>query len=254
MKDYEQFSDYEQGRLDICTQLSKKHFAQKEHRKSYLVTGYSVYSEGEIPVSIHVVLKDEQVETIKAYLIDQYNKKKNEEHISKWEEFKQAEADDFIDSVFWDHVNADVHSPWYDYVVTVADQAEMVATSFEPEDTENLYQFSCYVYEEDGKISDPHEFLFNLSDEEYIFMLSHLLFQPQGFTYNTLYKYDIDFLDRLNNFVNSLFCDIRVIDIITYPFLVIFNEIVDDAKLLEDEKNHRMIDYIMNDIMEADDK
>lgn len=47
MKDYRQLSDHKKGRLDICEKMSKKHQAQKELRKSYLVTGYSVYSGGK---------------------------------------------------------------------------------------------------------------------------------------------------------------------------------------------------------------
>ncbi len=147
-----------------------------------------------------------------------------------------------------------IHCPWYNYIVTVAEKAEMVFTSFEPKNTENLYQFSYHVYEEDGQIIGPHQFFFDLSDEEYIFLLSHLLFEPQGFTYNSLCKYDMDFFDKFNNTVNSHFFNIHVCGNITHPFLVIFDEIVYDAKQLEDEKNQLMIDFVMDDIMEDDEE
>ena len=137
-----------------------------------------------------------------------------------------------------------------DYSDKGANQADMVAASLESDNSENLYQFSCYIYEEDGKISGPHQFLFPLSDEEYIFLLSHLLFEPQGFTYNTLYKYSVDFLEKLNNAVNSHFSEIPIL---TFPFLVIFDEIIDDAKQFEDERNQLMIDFFMNDIIDDDE-
>ncbi len=77
------------------------------------------YASSKIPDGFEDDFDEDKIVEYRPWKKRKKSKTYTDEPISIWNEFKQAESDDYIESTFWDQVNTDIHSPWYDYIVTV---------------------------------------------------------------------------------------------------------------------------------------
>lgn len=88
----------------------------------------------------------------------------------------------------------------------------------------------CYFDNERQEMTGPlpFEYLF-LSDNDYIYLLALELSEPHGITYNRLVEIDPEWVAHLNSMVNFEFEEAGHMP---KPFLVIFDEIVEDVRRL----------------------
>lgn len=239
MKDLRQLDDYEKQRFAACETLAREFLATKIRQKCYQVDGSDIHSEGEIERTCILPLTDEQVKDIKAQMIDVANKLYKDEPVSTWEEFVEVVLE-LNDSCYWDELNS-THGIWNDLILNVVERYEMSPYYIDLDTIRHLYHFSAFVYDtEKGEISGPHKFAQDLSDEEYIFLLALQMSVREGFTYNSLFKINPEFAQRLNRNIDFSFFDIDCLGNQTKPFLILFDEIVDDANSLKEERDKRL--------------
>ena len=75
-------------------------------------------------------------------------------------------------------------------------------------------------------------------------MLALQLTMRKGITYNTLSEVDPEFVLKLSRNIDFNFFDIDNIFSKTKPFLIIFDEVIEDAKALKDESDKRLHDIM----------
>lgn len=243
MKDLRKLDQYEQRRFDVCHSLAKEYLSIKPIEKCYLVSGSDWHSEGEIPRSMTLPLTDEQVEAIKSNLVEVFNGLYPDDPVKDWNEFEEVMADD-LDWDFWNEMN-NSRGAWNDCILVPAESCDIYPDDIDFKHVRHLYHFSAFVYEADeGEMSGPHKFAIELEDDDYAFLLALQLTMRKGLTYNTLSEVDPEFVLKLNRNIDFNFFDIDNIFSKTKPFLIIFDEVIEDAKALKDESEKRLHDIM----------
>lgn len=116
------------------------------------------------------------------------------------------------------------------------------------------YRFSCFIYNpKKQEMRGPRSFRFSLSDEEYVFLLALQLSEHQGFSYNRLFHINPDIATRLTHYVENTFLKIENQGRSTQPFTIIFDELIEDANHLKEERDEALSEDDMTDAEEADD-
>lgn len=116
------------------------------------------------------------------------------------------------------------------------------------------FRFSCFIYNPEKKeMCGPLSFRFCLSDEEYVFLLALQLSEHQGFSYNRLFPINPDIATRLTHCVEITFLEIENQFNSTQPFTIIFDELIEDANHLKEERDEALSEDDMTDAEEADD-
>lgn len=251
IKDIRKLTDYQRKKFELCESLAKEFLSTKLRKKSYRVTGYHEISESD--KSLYIPLTDEEVNALKAYMIEVNNRMYPEEQVSSWEEFDYGRLE-VNGSEYWEEMN---ESPgiWKDLVADQMESEECEATFIEFNDWNYHYDFSCCIYEEDEKkLVDPIEFIYPLTDEEYIFLLALQLSENDGFTYNRLIGIAPKLAVQLNNHVDVMFFAIENPSNKTRPFTIIFDEIIADAKQLEEKMSSLWAKYILDNAEEIEDE
>lgn len=243
MKDLRKLTDYEQQRFDACLSLAKEYLSTKQRQKCYLVQGSDKYSDGARSMSVTLPLSDEQVSAIKSQMIEFANKVYSDDPVKSWEEFK-TEILDLVDPDYWDVLNEE-SGAWYDAIFTPLDLQDVIPCFVDFDTVRYLYHFSAYVYEtEENDVGGPYKFVQELSDDDYAFLLALQLSVREGFTYNMLFEIDPEFAQLLNRNIDFNFFGLTRTGINTKPFLIIFDEVIEDAKILEEDAKKRLSDVV----------
>lgn len=249
--DLRERSDYEQDKFNVCEAVAKEYLATKERIKGYNFTCYDLRFdlEDEIESDTYLRLTDEQVTSLKAYMIDTYNTMYLETPVKTWEEF-DSECMETVDEDYWNQLNS-TPGIWKEWVSDNLESQELRPKKVDFNDWNYGYQFSCFIYDEEKKeMAGPCYFRFHLTDEEYVFLLALQLSEHQGFTYNRLTGINPKLVARLNSCVEMKFLEIENQFNYTQPFTIIFDEIIEDASLLQEKKDKALkdlgIDYIHN--------
>lgn len=245
MKDLRELDQYEQHRFSVCENLAKEYLATKKRQKCYRVSGTDRYSDGQRPLYCIIPLTDEQVAAIKSQMIEVANKVFPEEPVNSWEEFEE-EILELGDNNYWDELN-NTSGVWNDEIYFKAESCDMIPDSIDFDNVHYLYNFSAFVYEaNEGQMSGPHKLVEELTDDEYAFLLALQLTMREGFTYNSLFRIDPEFAQKLNKGVDFRFFDIDCYGNQTKPFLIVFDELLEDVKVLKEEAERRLHDILFN--------
>ena len=96
----------------------------------------------------------------------------------------------------------------------------------------NSYNMSCYFWHSTiGKMSKRYSFSVQLTDDEYIFLLTEQLLDRSPNTYNRLVFNRPDLADKIWSIADLLFFD--GYEIGGNPFLIIFDELLEDAEAID---------------------
>lgn len=95
-----------------------------------------------------------------------------------------------------------------------------------------LYSMSCYFWDSTtGRMSKRHRFSVELTDDEYIYLLTEQLLDRSPNTYNRLVFDRPDLADKICGIAELSFFD--GIEIGGNPYLIIFDELLEDAEAID---------------------
>ena len=233
---YDSLSDYQKKRFDNYKAKAEEFFAKKKLLRFYHVEGYDSHSEGEIRADCWLSMTDEDVKLLQKYILEEYNKFDPEYPCDSWDDFMQTDSD-FIQPFFED-LNTK-RGLWDDMVVSRVESNEMIPIGIDFNDFTTCYRakFFCYDGEED-KMDGPYVLNLELTDEEYILLLTLQLFEQRGFTFNRLNAISPDLFKKLNSEAEANFMNPRLIEQWKYKtYAIIFSEIINDAKEIEPDSS-----------------
>ena len=96
----------------------------------------------------------------------------------------------------------------------------------------NSYNMSCYFWDSTTRrMSKRHRFSVELTDEEYIYLLTEQLLDRSPNTYNRLVFNRPDLAEKIWSIVDLLFFE--GYEIGGNPFLIIFDELLEDAEAID---------------------
>ena len=242
MKELTTLSEYDQERYAICEQLASEYLTRKERKKCYQVRGkdWEDWVSGERPCSIFIPLTDEYVAALKAEMIEVANELCPEDPVHSWEEFSKYLSD--IETFnFWETLDSKADSRFQE-VSREADSHGIVEPSIDLDNVHYLYRFSFYYFDDEQQQMTRENYFEVLSDEEYVQLLALQLSLSRGFTYNNLFSIDPELARRLNDNIDYGFFEINCHGSKTKPFVILFDEITEDAKGLQEEAQKRLLD------------
>ena len=95
-----------------------------------------------------------------------------------------------------------------------------------------FYNMSCYVFNaEEKKVQGPASFRIQLSDEEYVYLLTQQLMCRNNFTFNCLFEMNPELAMKINRQAEDAYHGFMSFN--HMPFLVTMDEVVNDAYLLD---------------------
>ena len=230
---YNSLSDYQKERFATCEAKASEYFKKKNRLKFYHVTGYDSHSEGDIPVDYWLSMTDEDVKQLQDYLVSEYDEFDKEYTCKTWEDFLNSEPD-----VAYDFFN-DLYSKrglWDDLVVSRVERNEMIPTNIDFNNYITCYRVKYFCYDDkEDKMKGPYALNIELTDEEYILLLTLQLFEQRGLTFNRLNTIAPDIFKKINAQAEAAFMNQRLIEQWKYEtYTIVFSEIIDDAKEIED--------------------
>lgn len=234
-------SDYQKERFNQCEAKARAYFAQKEHIKYYHVKGYDSHSEGEINADCYISISDENVIKLQKHLIEEYQKFEPEDPCHNWDDFMNT--DPSLAVPFFEAMYEKV-GLWNKLVVSQIERNCIVPTSIHFDEFVICYHFSYFYYNtKKGEMAGPYLFISELTDEEYILLLTLQLFEDRGLTFNRLSIIVPDIFKKLNNEAEYSFMNPRIPGQWRYEsFTIVLNEILEDAKSLEKGRDKRLHD------------
>ena len=203
-------------------------YHQKKRFKSYSLKEY--YNE---PPVYHVFLTDEEAIRVKQLLIETYNMNRPNgceeaetleqlfegEHRISLESLKGKNAE--LDELLLDHIHEDIFylfSPLLDL-----------------NDYCYMYNMTCLEISLDSRKLDSEMVIpIPLTDDEYIYLLVQLLMSDY-YTYNMLVLDNPKLAGKITNVASNIFSEDHL-TIIKGPFVILFDEIANDAKIIKDEQ------------------
>lgn len=245
MKDLRKLSDYEIKQFSVCESLAKNFLAIKQKTKSYNVEGYDIGSEpGGIDLNYRIPLTNEQVEALKTFILDSYNKQYPDKVVENWETFNQ-EVLECVDRQFYENLR-NTPGAWDELISSPLEHENMIPNFIDFDNWEYCYFFSAYIYNDEKKeMAGPYEVCLHLSDDEYSFLLALQMSEKHGFTYNKLWEINPELAAKISRSVESEYMNPRIVlELQNAPFTVIFDEIIKDANSLEEEKKKRMLQLL----------
>ena len=238
MKNKLNLSDYGMGRFGIAKKLAEEFLSTKTCSKAYKVEGYDSVNgpdEARIDLKQYLSLTDDEVTALKKYILECYNKLYPDEAVDSWETFNH-EMLECVDEDFFVDMN-ETPGCWKDLITDKLARAQMTPNFIDFDDFKYFYRFSCYIYGPEKKeIYGPNSFIAILSDDDYCTLLALQLTIERGLTYNNLWEISPDLAKSISDIVANLYMDERIIEQHNnVPFLVIFDELIEDAKTLKAE-------------------
>lgn len=229
---YNSLSDYEKERFKKFNAKAAEYFKKKERAKFYHIKGYDSHSEGEIPADCWLSMTDENVKQLQDYLVSEYDKYDEECTCKTWEDFLNSDPDvvsDFFDELY------SKSGLWNDLVVSRVERNEMIPFDIDFNDYITCYRVKYFCYDEDDdQMKGPYAFNIELTDEEYILLLTLQLFERRGLTFNRLNAIAPDIFKKLDSEAEAAFMNQRIPDQWKYEtYAVVLSEIIDDAKEIE---------------------
>ena len=95
-----------------------------------------------------------------------------------------------------------------------------------------FYNMSCYVFNaEEKKVQGPAPFRIQLSDEEYVYLLTQQLMCRDNFTLNRMFEMNPELAMKINRQAEDAYYGFM--SFYRMPFLVTMDEVVDDAYQLD---------------------
>ena len=248
MKDKLNLSEYGMIKFEIGKKLAEEFLSSKTRSKAYKVEGYDSLSGSDsgIDITQYVFLTDDEVAALKNYILECYNKQYPDEAVDSWETFNH-EVLECVDKDFFDDMN-ETPGCWKDLISDKLTNAQMTPNFIDFDDFKYFYRFSCYIYGPEKKeIYGPNSFIAILSDDDYCTLLALQLTIERGLTYNNLWEISPDLAKSISDIVANLYMDDRIIEQHNnVPFLVIFDELIEDAKTLKAEYEKRLKDYLLS--------
>jgi hypothetical protein len=229
---YNSLSDYQKGRFDNYKAKAKEFFAKKELIKFYHIEGYDSHSEGDIQVECWLSMTDKDVKQLKEYLLEEYNKFDPEYPCDSWDDFTNTDPDFVVP--FFEEMNTKA-GLWNDLVVSKVESNYMEPTSIDFNNYTTCYRAKYFCYnEKEDKMVGPYALNLELTDEEYILLLTLQLFEQRGLTFNRLNTIAPDLFKKLNSEAEAAFMNQRLIEQWKFEtYTIVFSEIIDDAKKIE---------------------
>lgn len=226
---YDSLSDYQKERFDKCKAQAEVFFAQKERKKYYPVTGYDFHSERDIDAGCYLSMTDEEVNQLKSFLIEEYQKFEPDDPIHNWQEF--METDPSMAVPFFEALNEKANL-WNDLVYTEVEGNYIVPTHIDFDDFRYFYRFSYYHYDTINKeMKGPASLFVSLTDEEYILLLTLQQFENRGFTFNRLISIAPEIIKKIDLQAQADFMNTRIPDQWDFEtYTIVFSEIINDAK------------------------
>jgi len=229
---YDSLSDFQKERFNEYKAKAEAFSAKKDRVKFYHVKGYDIHSEGEIPADCWLSLTDENVKQLQDYLVNEYDKYDKEYTCNTWEDFLNSDPD--VVSDFFDELN-NKGGLWNDLVITRVERNEMIPLDIVFNDYLTCYRVKYFCYDEDkGQMKGPYALNIELTDEEYILLLTLQLFEQRGLTFNRLFTIAPALFKKLNSEAEANFMNQRLLKQWNYEtYAIVFSEIIDDAKEIE---------------------
>ncbi len=248
MKDKLYLSDYEMRRFEIGKKLAEEFLSTKIRSKAYKVEGYdSLFgSDSGIDITQYVFLTDDEKEDLKNYILECYNRDYHDFAVETWDAFN-VERLECVDEDFFVGLN-ETPGCWKDLIYDKLANAQMTPNFIDFDDFRYFYRFSCYIYRPEGKkMYGPNSFIAILSDEDYCTLLALQLVLDRGLTYNNLWTISPELANSISGMVANLYMNDRIVEQDhNVPFLVIFDELIEDAKILKDEYEKRLGDHLLS--------
>ena len=95
-----------------------------------------------------------------------------------------------------------------------------------------FYNMSCYVFNaEEKKVQGPAPFRFQLSDEEYVYLLTQQLMCRDNFTLNRLFEMNPELAMKINRQAEDAYYGFM--SFYRMPFLVTMDEVIEDVYQLD---------------------
>lgn len=226
---YDSLSDYQKEHFDKCKAKAEAFSAKKERLKFYHIKGYDRHSEGEIPADCWLSLTNKEVEQLQGYLLEEYRKFAPEDLCNNWEEFTNTDKDllyDFFEVMY------EKAGLWDELVLKNIERNEMIPININFDDYITCYRAKYFCYDEkEDKMKGPYALNIELTDEEYILLLTLQLFEQRGLTFNRLFTIAPALFKKINDEAEVNFMNQRLIGQWCYEsYTIVFSEIIKDAK------------------------
>lgn len=215
-------------------EVAKAYFATKPRTTYLYITGEGYSDESKFvecdEVCYAIPFTDEEIQNMRKQWIDEYNKD-GEDVLSYDDDITFEELNDAIPA---DEINDDITKMLYDKtdgLITCIRKVGRVHNTY--------FRFAASFYDEETQTQHkPITFSIELTDEEYIEILTQRLFVPKQFCYNRLVLTHPHIAQRISEHIHDWHFHNPLNDKLysCLPFIVHFTEIEEDAKAIEAEQ------------------
>lgn len=210
--------------LNKHSETARKFLANKQRQKYYIISGFDTTFAGETDcwTSCFVSFTDEEVEFVSRSLIDIYNKGvEDSEKIPYGTNILELCKDMPISEITGENSELD---NLFEHKICGLD-ITLEEVNFDSHF--NLYSFSLIPYDSNTKKTlEPIHFRVELSDEQYIYMLTQKLLLKEQFNYNRLVLTNPTLAQKITHSGSDILFDRVNIN----PYIVEFTEIDNDIQ------------------------
>lgn len=205
-----------------CEARAKAFFATKERKKSYVFSGEVPEN---CPRSFLCCLSDEEVARIKVLTVELYNDYVKK-HLPNWDEsdlvssFEQLCKEDMLAELYGE--NQELDDLIFDRYTRY--DGPFILHDIDLQHVHCLYDMT---YQEFGK--EPVNVKANLTDEEYIYLLTQCLLNDR-FSFNRLLLYRPELAQKINEQLDGCCNDFLFES--DNPFLIVFDEVNADVEAI----------------------